>query len=57
MKTVKSVGSQKRNNLYELIMRIAKLYREVDKETRIRVGEKMLGGKIDEQSSFDREIN
>ena len=54
---MKSVGSQKRNNLYELIMRIAKLYREADKETRIRVGEKMLGGKIDEQSSFDREIN
>lgn len=43
--------------LYELIMRVAKLYREADKETRIRVGEKMLGGKIDEQSSFDREIN
>ena len=44
------------NDLYELIMRIAKLYREADKETRIRVGER-LGGKIDEQSSFDREIN
>ena len=42
--------------LYELIMRVAKLYREADKETRIRVGER-LGGKINESDSFIRKNN
>lgn len=44
-------------DLYELIMRIAKLYKEAPKELRIQMGEKMLGGKIDESNGFIRKNN
>ena len=47
----------KSSKLSEQIKKIAKLYREADKETKIKVGEKMLGGKIYEPSNYFRKNN
>lgn len=41
--------------LYELIMRIAELYKEADKETKIKVG-LIMGGNY-EQGNFNRQAH